>query len=683
MCGICGVLGVERRDEAEAIVRRIMAALRHRGPDDEGLLIAPPGAPAASLGIRRLSIIDLAGGHQPVFNERGDVAVVFNGEIYNFQELRQTLAAEGHVFRTRSDTEAIVHAYEAWGDSCVGRLRGMFAFAALDMRSSSGSPPKLFLARDRLGIKPLYYAWINGVLLFASEVRALLASQRLPPRLSEEALEAYLLLGSVAEPMTLVEGVFSLPPGHQLTIPLAPRESEQAAPGRPVRPKAYWDLAETALDSSRPQPQDPRAAARQLRPLLEDAVRSHLIADVPLGFFLSSGLDSTALVALASQQQKGIHTFTVAFPEQDFNEAVLARQTAERFGTKHEELLLSGEQMLRRMEEAIAALDQPTMDGINTYFVSWAARQVGLKVALSGLGGDEVFGGYNTFRATPRVRALAALGRRVPRALRAATAPALARLGASGGRADAARKLAALWRDTDSLPHPYFFLRALFTPEQAAALRGQAHTAPAHDSLWRAWLEQTARQAERLDRFTSVSYLEARSYLVNTLLRDTDAVSMSHSLEVRVPLLDHRLVEFVASLPAGAKRRRGLPKALLIEALRGLLPEEVVRQRKRTFTFPWEHWLRGTLGGKVAEGLSNLSPILQPALDSKAVTEVWGNFLEGRTGWSRPWSLYVLNEWTRRNLADKAPAADSARPVVAVASHAGSTAASHHPKASR
>jgi asparagine synthase (glutamine-hydrolysing) len=676
MCGICGVLGVERGDEAEAIVRRMMAAMHQRGPDDEGVLIAPPRAPGASLGMRRLSIIDLAGGHQPVFNEEGDVAVVFNGEIYNFRELRQTLTDRGHLFRTRSDTEAIVHAYETWGEDCVHHLRGMFAFAVLDARTQSSGPARLFLARDRLGIKPLYYSWANGILLFASEVRALLASRRVSPRLSEEALEAYLLFGSVCEPMTLVEGIFSLPPGHAMVVPLSPTGA-----GQVVRPKVYWDLAQAARSSPEPPPRELRAAARQARPLLEDAVRSHLIADVPLGIFLSSGLDSTAVVALASREQKGIHTFTVSFPELEYNEAALARQTAERYGTQHEELMLSGEQMLERMDEAVAALDQPTMDGINTYFVSWAARQVGLKVALSGLGGDEVFGGYHTFRATPRARGLAALGTRLPRAVRSVTAPAVARLGARRGRADAARKLAALWRNSDSLPHPYFFVRALFTPEQAATLRSRTPSPAPGESLWRAWLEQTARQAERLDSFTGVSYLETRSYLVNTLLRDTDAVSMSHSLEVRVPLLDYCLVEFVARLPAVAKQRRGLPKALLVEALRELLPEEAVRQRKRTFTFPWEHWLRGPLGEKVAEGLVHLSPALQATLDQAAVRMVWHDFLAGRTNWSRPWSLYVLNEWARRNLAG-ASAAEAARPAVALAGGAESGTAQSHRKAS-
>jgi len=471
--------------------------------------------------------------------------------------------------------------------------------------------------------------------------------------------------------MTLVEGVFSIPPGHRALVPLAVRPPM-------VRPKAYWDFAEAALRSAGPEARDARTAARQLRPLLEDTVRSHLIADVPLGLFLSSGLDSTALAVLASREQKGLHTFTVLFPEQDFSEAKLARRTAERLGARHEELLLGGEEMLARLEEAVAALDQPTMNGINTYFVSWAARRVGLKVALSGLGGDEVFGGYSTFRTTPRAHRLAAVGRRVPRAVRSATASAVVKVSPGRRNADAARKLAALWRDSDALPHPYFFTRALFTPQQSSALLNPA--VPGADLPWRAWLAETARRAERLDSFTGVSYLEMRSYLVNTLLRDTDAVSMSHSLEVRVPLLDHRLVEFVAQLPESVKRR-GMPKALLVEALGDLLPHEVVRQPKRTFLFPWERWLRGALRAQVAAGLADLTPALQPILNAEAVRAVWRDFLLGRTSWSRPWSLYVLNDWTRRNLAGDASRADAPRPAIAVASR-GESAASGHFKTS-
>lgn len=631
MCGICGIVGLEPAERAEAVVRRMMDRMRHRGPDDEGLL-ARPGLTA---GMRRLSIIDLTGGHQPIYNEDGTLAVVLNGEIYNYQPLRAELEKLGHRFATRSDTEVIVHGWETWGMDCVRRLRGMFAFAVVE--SAPGGPARLYLARDRLGIKPLYYAAAGGALLFASEVRALLASGLIASRLSRTALESYLLFGSVGEPMTLVQGISSLPPGHLARVnPRAPAE---------LRSEPYWGVADLASTSPL---RDAREARARLRELLEESVRLHLLADVPLGVFLSSGIDSTALAALAARERAGIHTFTVIFPEQEYSEAAPARRTAERLGTAHSELMLSGAEVLAQIDDAVAALDQPTMDGINSYFVSGAARRAGLKVALSGLGGDEIFGGYETFRSTPRLERLGAISRWVPAPLRAATAPTVARLAGMRGRPDGARKLETAWRVPEAFPHPYFFTRALFTPDQVAglALRNGSAGAPA---LWRAWLEQAARESAALDGFSRVSWLESRSYLVSTLLRDTDAVSMAHSLEVRVPLLDHALVEFVAALPEAAKRG-ARPKALLVEALADLLPAEVVAQPKRTFTLPWERWLREELRKKVAAGLADLSPSLAPALEAQTVEQVWREFLAGATGWTRPWSLYVLNEWSRRNL---------------------------------
>jgi asparagine synthase (glutamine-hydrolysing) len=641
MCGICGAVGFETKETAEAAVRRMMAAMRHRGPDDEGLHVGS----SVAIGMRRLSIIDLAGGHQPVFNEDGTIAVVCNGEIYNFRDLRRQLEALGHVFRTRSDTEVVVHAYEQWGADCVCRLRGMFALAIHEVPDrTDGKSERLFLARDRLGIKPLYYTCVDGTVLFASEVRALLATGRVPRRLSLTALDGYLLFGSVGEPMTLVEGVYSLPPGHRILL------DAQRQP-REVCPEPYWDFPASATGTSAAGITDRRKALDQLRPLLEEAVRLHLFADVPVGIFLSGGIDSTALAALASREQSGVRTFTVVFPEEEFSEAELARRTAKKFGTDHQELLLSGEEMLGRMDDAVAALDQPSMDGINTYFVSGAVQQAGLKVALSGLGGDEVFGGYPTFRLTPRLQKLAALAGWVPRPLRSWGAALASRWGEHHGRADAARKLAALWREPAQLPHPYFYLRLLFTPEQVTTLRAGKPESD-YDLGWRRWLAQSGAAAESLDSFTAVSLLEARSYLVNTLLRDTDAVSMAHSLEVRVPFLDHSVVEFVAKLPPSLKRLRKTPKALLVDALRDLLPSEVISQPKRTFTFPWERWLRGALCEQVAAGITHVPDGLRPLVSTDAFQSVWQAFLEGRTGWARPWSLYVLNQWVRHNIEE-------------------------------
>ena len=636
-----------------------MGALLHRGPDEDGILVAP----SAALGMRRLSIIDLSGGSQPVFNETGDVAVVFNGEIYNFQTLRHTLEGRGHAFKSNSDTEAIVHAYEEWGEEFLRELRGMFGIAIWDARSCGTSGEgarraRILLARDRFGIKPLYYAATNGSFLFSSEVRSILASGIVQPHLSPDSLEAYLTFGSVAEPTTLLKGIFSVPPGHCLAF------SADAPPATPS-PKPYWVYSDAVLERNPPGPKTFEEAAKQLRPLLEETVREHLIADVPLGVFLSSGLDSTALVALGSRLQSQLHTFTVVFPEQRFSESKISRQTAKQFKTQHQEILLSPEMLLAQLDDAVKSLDQPTMDGLNTYFVSRAARQAGLKVALSGLGSDEIFGGYSTFVSTPRAAFVAGLGRWIPGPFRRLTAGAAVRIAAGDG----VRKAAAAWRSPKDFPHAYYFTRLLFTPSRVRRLLApfldSEEYARNHENAWRSRMHETARQAGRLDSFTSVSCFELQSYMVNTLLRDTDSTSMANSLEVRVPFLDHRLVEFVGRLPKSAKYVQGVPKSLLVESLSDLLPEDVVHQEKRTFTLPWEVWLRGPMGVHLSQELSNLTPPLRRYVNGRAVRGAWQNFVIGQTNWSRPWSLFVLNEWVRHHVTDaaasQAPAADTVR----------------------
>jgi asparagine synthase (glutamine-hydrolysing) len=651
--------------------------MAHRGPDDEGFFESGKLA----LGMRRLSIIDLTGGHQPIFNEDRSVAVILNGEIYNYRELRHRLWDRGHTFTSCSDSEVIAHAYEEWGPDCVHYLQGMFAFAVVDGRyASADHDGTLFLARDRLGIKPLYYcqpncesriadcglavsengetlsdsrsrlndslsgtqnsqsAIRNSKFLFASEVRTLLASGVVRRQISQSALRSFLLFGSVSEPETLVQGVFSLPPGHRMTIELGKTLSIS-------RPEKYWSITQAASENGH----DRKDIVGRVRELLEASVRRHLISDVPVGVFLSGGVDSTSLAALASREIAGVHTFTVAFQEREFSEAQIARETATRFGTTHRELTVTGDEVLQRLDAALGALDQPSIDGLNTFFVSEAATSAGLKVALSGLGGDEVFGGYRTFQRTPQLQRIALLGGMVPDSLRAAISAAVSGASENIAPGDAARKIAALWNEPDSLPDPYFFSRALFTPQQVSDLLSGA-TNGNGKSPWWDWLSQSAELARQLDTFTAVSCMEAQSYLVNTLLRDTDSMSMAHSLEVRVPFLDHELVEFVTQLPESAKVRKGVPKALLVSALSDLLPQQVVEQPKRGFTFPWSTWLKGPLRVSMEKGLSELSTSLDQLLDGGQVKKIWNSHLQGHTSWSRPWSLYVLNEWTKRHL---------------------------------
>src|SRR5713226_2480781 len=576
VCGICGVAFASRSADAESRVRAMTAAMRHRGPDEESILADNARAPGLALGMRRLSIIDLAGGHQPIWNETKDVAVIFNGELYNYRDLRERLALCGHRFATQSDTEVLVHAWEEWGEDSLTELQGMFAFALLDLRERYATAPILFLARDPLGIKPLYYTQTPNGFAFASEVRALLAAGVAPRELSLDAVTSYLLFGSVSEPVSMIEGVFSVPPGHRMLIHVPDRR-------RIPRARPWWDPMRSSAARETRKPANFSAVAQRLRPMLEDAVHAHLVADVPVGLFLSSGLDSGIIAALAARAHPGIRSLTLAFPGTSYDESPLARKVAEHAGTKHEEIPLDGAAVLARLDEALSALDQPTMDGINTYFVSWAAHEAGLKVALSGLGGDEIFGGYSTFTNTSRAALVAGLGRWVPGPLRRLTAGVAVKIAAG----EAVRKAAAAWRSPEDFPHAYYFTRLLFTPfrmrrllapyfESVAKRENGNEVAP----LWRQRMRETTRQARRLDSFNCVSGFELQTYMVNTLLRDTDAVSMANSLEVRVPLLDHRLVEFVARLPKRMKYIAGVPKALLVEALSDVLPDIVVGQAK-------------------------------------------------------------------------------------------------------
>jgi asparagine synthase (glutamine-hydrolysing) len=644
----------------------MLKRMRHRGPDEGGLWgegigfvpcpddFSPPHLPTGSrvwLGNRRLRILDLSPtGRQPMSNEDGTIWVAFNGEIVNFLSLRQTLHAKGHRFRSRTDTEVLVHAYEEWGERFVERLRGMFALAIWDGRNGG----RLLLARDPLGIKPLYL-WVDRQtptsgekldgtarqLLFASEVRALLASGWIAPRLSKAGLWTYLCFGSVQEPFTLVEGITALPPGTVLTVTFAPD-------GLQITHRRYFHLPSSA--EGKEQVADKSTALRALRELLTETMGEWLLSDVPLGIFLSGGIDSASVLSLARKalgEKAPLRTFTIAFREEAFNEAPLARQTAQQFGAEHTEVLVTPDEVLTRLPDALKAMDQPTMDGINTYFVSEAAKKAGLTVALSGLGGDEVFAGYSTFQSVPRLwqwqrwRSAPLLGRCLE-----ALAPLLPI------PPDAKAKLRSLLRGESFLPDgalspclPYLFARALFPPEtveELLAVGDGLNLAAWHERVAEVWAE-----TEGLEALGKVSVLELRHYLLNTLLRDTDSMSMAHSLEVRPPLLDVAIVRTVLPLPDDWKRDGRTPKALLVAAV-GDLPSSLVFRRKATFTFPWAIWLRGPLRPVTQQALMDL-PDLIGDFRPEGVRAIWQNFWDGKTSWSRVWALAVLSHWLRAN----------------------------------
>jgi asparagine synthase (glutamine-hydrolysing) len=634
VCGIVGILAHKARVPAE-VLERATQSLAHRGPDDSGTIIFRESAPEeveVGLGNRRLAILDLSPlGHQPMHDRATGNWIVYNGEIYNFRDVRKELEREGAQFAGHSDTEVLLQAYARWGEGCLDKLRGMFAFAIWDARRH-----RLFVARDPMGIKPLYYVQSGSYFLFASEVRTLLGTGLIARRLDHAALLNYLTFGSLYDPLTLIAGVSALPAGHHLTW-------ENGT----IRLSRYWDLAgedaarDAAFESSRSE-QDRGRASADLQPMLEEAVRMQLVSDVPVGVFLSGGIDSSALVSILSRGGVRPSTFSIVFREADFTEAEHSRAVAEKFRTDHHEITVSQQDALAAIPDALRAMDLPTMDAVNTYFVSRETRAAGIKVALSGLGGDEVFAGYSNFHSVPRMERFASAWKYLPGMVWVPLASAFSALSRNS---DHNRKLAALALGNGRLVHPYFLARMLFTPSQSDLLFPSADS----DTTERALASQrdSLEHARPLDAINRVSYLESRCYMLNTLLRDSDFMSMSQGLEVRVPLIDHQLAKKVLAMP-GTRKLGSTPKNLLVGALEGSLPDEIVHRPKRGFTLPFEHWLRG-----------ELRPEIEPALDPRRVTEgplggvlegnqvqaIWQDFLRGTTSWSRPWSLYVLLSW--------------------------------------
>jgi asparagine synthase (glutamine-hydrolysing) len=603
--------------DARAVTARMCETLAHRGPDDAGLYVTADGR--VTLGNRRLAIQDVSPlGHMPMVLEEARLAITYNGELYNTAELRGELERAGVVFRSRGDTEVILRGYEAWGAGVLPRMRGIFGLAIYDGRAG-----KVMLARDVLGVKPLYYARTDEGWMFASELKGLRAGG-LSREPDPAALVGYLELGAIPTPRTVYRAARALEPGTCMTIDTGTLDTETARYG-------------AVATGERAMPSD---AAQEVRAALADAVRSQLVSDVPLGAFLSGGLDSSAVVALMREATNGtLRTCSMVFEEQEYSEAPYARAMAEKVGAEHFERVVTAQDVRKELGRILWAMDEPTTDGVNSYFVSQTARQAGLTVALSGLGGDELFGGYPTFYDAPRLEGQLRRIQRVP----GASALARAALGVAPSAARYAKIQDAL-NAPMSRAQAYLAYRGVFAPSEARALVTREIWEAARGFDAAEYVTERAGGGAAGNGHGWTSRAELGTYTLNQLLRDTDAMGMAHSLEVRVPLLDPRLVDRVLTLPDAAKGN-GQPKALFWKAMGKDLPEAVrARRAKQGFTFPLARWLRGELKGALPAGTAG--GVLKP----RAVARVMDAFEGGGMHWSRAWSLMVLNGWMQEHL---------------------------------
>ena len=612
MCGILGYLG--KRDFPLEAFERALDTMAQRGPDDRGL----HEEPAVLLGHRRLAILDLsAAGHQPMMTPDGRYVIVYNGEVYNFRELREPLEREGVRFMSESDTEVILALFARKGPACLDDLRGMFAIAIWDTLEKS-----LFLARDRMGIKPLYVWRFPGGVAFGSEVRALQALPGGPAEVEPEAVAQYLMWGSVPEPLTVASGVECLPPA---TWALWRNGTWSRT--------TYWEPP-----AGKPAFIRREEVVEALRPEIVEAVRLRCISDAPLGAFLSGGIDSSAVVGLMrAAGHEHLHTFSMSFPQTELDEASYALAVARQFDTRHTNVEVSEAMIREELDGFFAAMDQPTCDGMNTHLVSKFAKRGGLTVSLSGLGGDELFAGYASFR---RARALEPWLRHAPRWP----------LGVAAGAAARWRKLSLLALPAPATGRLYAASRCLFTPAEVRRLLAPdvlSRTSLSHEAGGVPGLVPTP--ASTVGAVHGTMELELRRYMHNQLLRDSDVFGMAHSLEIRVPLIDHKIAEILfrthPDLIVG-----GGQKALLLDALPRPLPRECTHRKKMGFTFPFARWMRGpwtflpdalrsTAGGRGD----------RRTLDAREAARTWTRFADGELHWSRPWSLYVLERFLQRD----------------------------------
>ena len=628
MCGIAGFVDLERQsaaDAANAILHRMCQVITHRGPDDQGAYLSN----GVALGMRRLSIIDLAGGHQPISGEDGSVTIVFNGEIYNFLELKPKLQALGHTFKTHSDTEAIVHAYEEFGPRCVDHLRGMFAFAIWDARDRT-----LFVARDRVGKKPLYYTTTpEGTFVFGSELKSLLEHPEVQRELDPKALDAYLTLGYVPDPLTIFRNINELPPGNYLTF-----SSEG------IKVSRYWDFI---FEPTNTRTENDYLA--ELRELLDESVRLRLISDVPLGAFLSGGIDSSTVVAIMARHMgQPVKTFSIGFHEDSYNELKYARLTALKFGTDHHEFFVTPD-ICSIVDELVWHFDEPFADSsaIPTYMVSKLARDH-VTVVLSGDGGDELFAGYTRYVVDRKRQGFALL----PKPLREnVMRPLSQRLPhATWGRNYLHNvSLDPISRYLDSISVFTSLNRdSLYSTDFKSKLGSSSYAGTLFNDL-----VSHVTTGESLDQLL---YLDSKTYLPGDILTKVDRMSMAVSLEARAPLLDHKLIEFVTNVPASFKLLGLETKYLLKKAVKDLVPAEILNRPKQGFGVPIQEWINQQLRSRVRETLTEPRTRQRGYLNSQYVDVLLDEHERGRRDHSMGlWALFMLELWQRQFVDELRP----------------------------
>lgn len=619
MCGIAGVLSFKKSPDLTGTVRRMTNAMSHRGPDANGLYTDEH----IGLGHRRLSIIDLSeAANQPLADHSGRYRIVFNGEIYNYLEIKHRLP--DYPFITNGDTEVLVAAYEKWGPDCLTLLKGMFAFALWDLQEK-----KLFIARDRLGVKPLYYIFNDRFFAFASELRGLLASELVPRKANTAALREFLSFQSIGFPSSAIGGILQLEAGSYSLIGNGKQET-----------KKYWEI--TCPRNFDFDFKDREKVQQKVYELLLASVSRRLVSDVPLGAFLSGGIDSGTVVALMKEAgNTNPNTFTIGFGEKEYDESYYASIISKKFNTNHNLVHLSPDVFLEQLPDALNAMDTPSGDGINTYVVSGAIKKSGLTVALSGVGGDELFAGYPFFKKFLQLKKYGPAWSGTKYIRQAATM-----FGGSSSRSGRVKQL--LMAPACSIRYFYPEFRRIINAEQ---LSGLTNWLEDEKTGLEEQLDKLPASLEKFPSLSQVSIAEYLGYTQNTLLKDTDQMSMAVSLEVREPFFDHELIEFVLAIPDKIKFP-DYPKRLLVESMQGLLPDEIVHRKKQGFTFPWNVWMKNELRSFCEKQLTNLAQ--REFIRGDQLLATWKRFLQNDQSvrWMEIWLFVTLEYWLEKNGID-------------------------------